>query len=243
MWREREGSMDKKEIAENLNDSSSNHNKPGPSAVRRVERHIWSRLGSGFVVLVPLIVTLLILRIVFDYLDGIFRPLLEATPLNIPGIGAAIVLVLFYVVGAFFAGERLRAWQDAILSRIPVVKTIYGVVRQATEAISSPMGHHFSRVVFIEWPRPGVKAMGFVTGHLVGQDSMGGTQVAVYIPTVPNPTSGMLAFVPEDDIIESNISVQDAMKTVFSGGIVLPQPRQQPSLHPVSSLDESADRP
>ena len=148
--------------------------------------------------------------------EASFIPLISAL------LGVFLILALFYTIGAFFSGKRSNALQDAVLTRIPVVRTIYGVARQVTEAISSPMGHHFSRVVFVEWPRPGVGAMGFVTGHLGGGVQGEEPLVAVYIPTVPNPTSGMLAFFSEEDVTETNITVQEAMKTIFSGGLVLP---------------------
>ena len=217
---------------EQQDDYSDSHEVISKSPIhRRVERHVSRRIVSGFVVLVPVLVTLWVILIVFFFVDKLFRGpngLLtifgEDRAWDFPGLGVLITLVMFYIVGSFFAGERLQRWQDAILNRIPVVKGIYGVARQATKALSGPGGHHFSRVVFVEWPRPGVRALGFVTGHLYNPDGTDrNTKVAVYIPTVPNPTSGMLAFVSEEDIIESNITVQDAMKTVFSGGIVLPE--------------------
>ena len=101
------------------------------------------------------------------------------------------------------------------------MKSIYGVAQQATDTLSSSMGHQFSRVVFIEWPRPGYKALGFVTGHLHSPAEERAVLV-VYVPTVPNPTSGNLAFVPEEDVVEMDMSVEEAIKAVFSGGIVLP---------------------
>ena len=134
-----------------------------------------------------------------------------------------VLLGFFYFVGALvLAGSRRRVvqLQSAILSRIPVVKTIYGVARQAAEALATSQ-HSFSRVVLLEWPRPGIMAMGFVTGHchLPADDR---TMLVVYIPTVPNPTSGMLAILPETEVTDTDITVEEAMKMVFSGGIVLP---------------------
>jgi uncharacterized membrane protein len=202
-------------------------------------------LASGFFLLVPLLITFLILRFAFLFLDGIFRGddgllnfVLKDKPWDIQGMGVVLSLVLLYIVGAFFAGKRSQAWQDAVLTKIPIIKTIYGVARQATKGLDTPMGHHYSRVVFVEWPRPGVKAMGFVTGHFANTQDGGRPLVAVYIPTVPNPTSGMLAFVMEEDIIETDISVQDAMKMVFSGGIVLPEMPANLKLTEPSQLGE-----
>ncbi|MQG70468.1 MAG: DUF502 domain-containing protein, partial [SAR202 cluster bacterium] len=88
-------------------------------------------------------------------------------------------------------------------------------------ALSTGSQHEFSRVVFVEWPRPGVTAMGLVTGHchMPDSDTM---KIVVYIPTVPNPTSGMLAILDEDQVTETDITVEEAMKVVFSGGIILP---------------------
>ena len=207
-----------------------------PSVFKRAERHLWRRIISGFLVLVPLLVTYLVLRLVFNYVDGFFRPMVSGTILDFPGIGVAFTLVLFYAVGALVSGEAGRRaidWQNAVLTRIPVVRSIYGVARQATDALSSPMGHNFSRVVFVEWPRPGTMAMGFVTGHCHSPDGTGETLVAVYIPTVPNPTSGMLTFVSPEELTEPDITIEEAMKAVFSGGIVLPSamspaPRGEP---------------
>ena len=212
--------------------------------LRRLERHIGRRIASGFLVLVPVLVTYLILRFVFGYVDGLLRPLAKDTPLDYTGVGVAIALVLLYVIGVFFSGKRSKALQDAVLSRVPIVRNIYTVASQATEALSSTVDHHFSRVVFLEWPRPGFMAMGFVTGHLhvpiPGKDD--GATVVVYIPTVPNPTSCMLAWVPESEVIESEFTVEQAMKAVFSGGIVLPKMPVQPGLQAPDSIDEGVVR-
>ena len=173
---------------------------------------------------IPLLITYLVLRFFFVNVDDLFRPIVRNTVLDFPGTGVVATFILLYVIGSFMAGRRMRAAQDGFWSRVPVVNRIYKVVREVTEALSTPVDHNFSRVVFVEWPSPGIMAMGFVTGHLGHSATDGKHRVAVYIPTVPNPTSGMLAFVSEDDVIESEITVQQAMKTVLSGGIVLPVP-------------------
>ncbi|MCH7786712.1 MAG: DUF502 domain-containing protein [Chloroflexi bacterium] len=201
---------------------------------QRLESHIGRRIFSGFLVLVPLLATILILQFVLGYIDASFRAFafVKDTPLDFRGIGVAFAVILFYSVGLLVAGRagrRAIGWQNAILSKIPVVRSIFGVAQQATDALTSPSGHRYSRVVFLNWPRPGVLAMGFVTGHCHSPEGHGKTVLVVYIPTVPNPTSGMLAFVAEDEVFESNLSIEDAMKIVFSGGIVLPESMQIPS--------------
>ena len=102
---------------------------------------------------------------------------------------------------------------------MPVVKVVYRLMLQVTNVVASDYG--FSRVVFVEWPREGMIAMGFVTGRVLSKDR-GHSLVTVYIPTVPNPTSGNMAFVHEDDVMETDLSVDSAMKLVFSGGFVIP---------------------
>jgi uncharacterized membrane protein len=220
-----------------------------PSLLLRVERHIWRRVLAGLLLLVPVLVTFVILRVVFIYVDSIYRGengflnfLLRDKPWNVPGIGVILSLGLLYVIGAFFSGKRSQALQDAVLTRVPLVRNIYGVARQVTEAIYSEDGHHYSRVVYVEWPRHGVVALGFVTGSFDRTSRGLPPLVAVYIPTVPNPTSGMLAFFSVDDIMETDIPVQDAMKTVFSGGLVLPKTPPHPGLQTSTQIDEQLDR-
>ncbi len=175
--------------------------------------------------MVPLGITFIILRTVVVFLDEILRPFLENTYLDFPGIGLVTLLIGLYLIGAIVSarlGRRAFDVQGAVLTRVPVVKSIYVLARQATDALSTPMERKVSRVVFIEWPRPGFMALGFVTGQTSSLDEDGSSRLIVYVPTVPNPTSGNLAFVTEADVIDTDITVEEAMKTVFSGGIVPP---------------------
>ena len=197
---------------------------------RRLERHLTRRMGSGFLVLVPLIITLWILYLAFSFVDGVFRgengllsPVIRDSPWDFWGLGVLIALGVFYITGAFLAGKKVRAWEDSLISRIPVLGSIYSVSRQSIDALSANAGRRFSRVVFIEWPRPGVRALGFVTGKIPSQEEGNPSTILVYIPTVPNPTSGMLAWMSEEEVFSTDLSVEDAMKAVFSGGIVLPE--------------------
>ena len=204
----------------------------------RIKRHVWQSIARGFLILIPLFITILILRYLVGFAGSVIspfvgfvisRPFLE----DIPGATLLVwasftgsVLVIFYFLGMLVTGEkgqnRVAMAINAFLDRIPIVKSIYDVANQTTQALSTPRENAFSRVVFLEWPRPGVRALGLVTGQCVlPHDER--TMLVIYIATVPNPTSGMLAVIPEDEVIDAGISVEQAMKIIFSGGIVIPE--------------------
>ena len=195
-----------------------------PPLPKRIESHIQRKTLAGLLEMVPLTVTILVLLFVVEHADSFVRilPFVEGQPWDFTGVGLIVVIVSAYLLGLFVStilGKKLMWLQDTILNGIPVIKTIYGVTQQATRSLTSQ--YDFSRVVFVEWPREGMIALGFVTGHVRAGDGET-TIVLVYIPTVPNPTSGNMAFVVEDDVIETDLTVEAAMKLVFSGGIVLP---------------------
>ncbi len=189
-----------------------------------IESHIQGKTLGGLMELVPLAVTIFVIAFIINKADELIRPMpyIAGKPWDFPGIGIAICVVVFYLVGLLISntiGRKMMAAQDSLMGVIPVVKTVYGVTQQATTAMTSQYG--FTRVAFLEWPREGMMAIGFVTGRAYSE-SAHVSLVVVYIPTVPNPTSGNLALVNEDDLIETDLTVEGAMKLVFSGGIVLP---------------------
>ena len=196
-----------------------------PGLWERLEGHVQGKTLAGLFELVPLIVTVVVLVVIIGYADSAVRglPFVKDEPWDFWGVGMIVAIVVFYLIGLIIAtrvGRFVMDVFDVALNHIPVVKTILGVTKQAMVSLTSK--YQFTRVVFVEWPREGMVAMGFVTGRAYSsktQDSI----VVVYIPTVPNPTSGNMALVPEDDIIETDLTVEDAMKLVFSGGIVLPE--------------------
>ena len=195
-----------------------------PNIFKRAEGHIQGRVLSGLFELVPLIVTVMVLVYLVTLTNDFFSNLtfIKDKPWDFPGIGLIILIVIFYLIGLLAISRIGRAALNAVsalMNLIPVVRTLYGVTQQAMASVGSRA--NFSRVVFIEWPRDGMVAMGFVTGRAraPGRDE---DLVSIYIPTVPNPTSGNMAFVLEDDVVETDVTVEDAMKLIFSGGIVLP---------------------
>ena len=194
------------------------------SVFRRVEAHIQGKVLAGLLDLVPTIVTVVVVLFLVEKVDGLIRPLpfVQGETWDFPGVGVVVGVVLLYLFGLLIStkgGSRLSLWKDRTFGAIPVVRTIFGVTRQVMSSVSSQ--YSFSRVVFLEWPREGMVAMGFVTGRAYSARTKESMAV-VYIPTVPNPTSGNMALVMEDDLVETDIAVEGAMKLVFSGGIVLP---------------------
>ena len=198
---------------------------------RRLERHIQRKTISGLMELFPLLVTILVLTIIIGYADSIVHPLIKYLPWEIPfigaltftGVGLIILAVLFYLTGLAAScrlGRKSFDLTGRVLNETPVVGSIYGLTQTVAAVMSSQ--YRFSRVVFIEWPREDMIALGFVTGRAVSP-ATGESLVVVYVPTVPNPTSGNMAIVVEDDVYETDLTVEDAMKMVFSGGIVLPE--------------------
>ena len=199
--------------------------REGPTFGQRIEGHFQGKILAGLMQLVPILVTVFVLAFIIGHTDSFIRPMpfVKDQPWDFPGIGLIGIIVILYVIGLFVSmtvGRRVMGGTGFVLRKVPVVKTIFGVTEQATSLLASD--YNFSRVVFLEWPRDGMVAVGFVTGRAFSQNG-GHSMAIVYIPTVPNPTSGNMAFVNEDDLFETDLSVEDAMKLVFSGGIVLPE--------------------
>lgn len=206
---------------DNLDSENGKNDEPG--IFKKIENHIQRRVISGLFELVPLIVTIIALIYLYNFTDGVRNlPFVKDQPWDFPGIGLIVLAAVFYLIGLIALsrlGQGFLSGAGKLMNLIPVVRTLYGVTQQAMRSVGSSA--NFSRVVFIEWPRDGMVAMGFVTGRAraPGKEE---DLVSVYVPTVPNPTSGNMAFVLEDDVVETDMSVEDAMKLIFSGGIVLP---------------------
>lgn len=213
--------------------SDEEQDEERPPAFRRVEQHIQSKILAGLLDLVPTIVTIIVVVFLVQKVDALIRPLpfVKDRAWDFPAVGLIVSAVLLYFFGLVVStkfGSTLSGWKDDFLGSIPVIRNIFGVTRQVMSTVSSQ--YSFSRVVFLEWPREGMVAMGFVTGRAYStrtQDSM----AIVYIPTIPNPTSGNMALVMEDDLLETDLSVEEAMKLVFSGGIVLPEELSLARIH------------
>ena len=210
-------------------DSGSQRRRPGP--LRRFVVHIQRTLVAGILVTLPIGITVLIFKFFFDLLDPILKEPLGLLPVpDIPGIGFGALLVLVYLIGlvaAHVVGRRLIELGHQALEVIPGVKIIYGTTRSAIELLSNSNAneHRYSGVVLIDFPRPGIQAIGLITSRMV--DTNGEEILAVYVPTTPIPSSGFLVMTPANMVTHTDMTVDDAMKVVISGGILAGQVFQQ----------------
>ena len=191
-------------------------------------------LLAGLLVIVPVAITVAVLRWIIDTLDQTLLILPEAWHpdrvfgLHIPGLGVLLTLAILLLVGAGasnFVGKKLVLLGDRIVSRIPVVRSIYSSVKQVSDTLFSESGNAFRKAVLVQWPRQDVWTIGFVTGA-PGGDVInylrGEEYVSVYVPTTPNPTGGYFVMLRKSDCIELKMSVDDALKYVVSMGVVAP---------------------
>ena len=200
---------------------------PRPMGIlRSIGGHFRGRIIGGLLILLPLGATYLIIKFVFDLIDPPLVQIIDGiTGRHIPGVGIVSFIVVLYLVGfvgSYVIGRRLIAFGHSIANFIPIVRPIYRTAKQTVDALGpSSIEKHYSRVVLLDFPRKGIKSIGFATSDFEGPE--GRSLVAVYIPTTPIPTSGYLALVPEDDVISINLSVDEAMKVVISGGVLTPE--------------------
>ncbi len=193
-------------------------------------------LVAGIITLLPLVVTVWLLKVIFSGLVDVFKgPLTWASQrfgLPMPPywelafLSALATLVLLFLVGLLmgnFLGRQLRFWMDELMMHIPVVKGIYGATKQLMGAIQSGQGGSFREVVLVEWPHPGSFTLGFVARRdctWIGEAGEG--RVAVYIPTAPNPTSGYVVMVEADRVRPLDVTPEQAFTWVVSGGVITP---------------------
>ncbi len=185
-----------------------------------VGRKLRTQFVAGILVVVPIIIAILILVWLFNYVDNIAQPIAKRLlGRTIPGLGLGITLVLIYLTGVVatsVVGKRLIRYGESLLARVPVFRYIYTGIKQIMEAFAAPRESGFLQVVLVEFPKTGMRAIGFVTSE--SRVASGENLLNVFIPTSPNPTSGYLEIVKESDIIRTNISVDDALKMVLSAG-------------------------
>jgi uncharacterized membrane protein len=191
---------------------------------------------TGLLIWIPLVITLWVLKLIVDTLDQSLLLLPERwrtegfLGVHIPGLGVILTLVIVLTTGVLatnFLGARLVHLWHAILHRIPVVNSIYSSVKQISDTLFSSSGQAFRKALLVEWPRPGMWTIAFLTGTPGGDVAhhLEGDYVSVYVPTTPNPTGGYFVMLPRKDVIELDMTVDAALKYIISMGVVAPGQR------------------
>ncbi|MFH1639274.1 MAG: DUF502 domain-containing protein [Chloroflexota bacterium] len=192
--------------------------------IARILSAIRKQFIIGFIVTIPLGVTLLVLLWIFETVDNFLQPFIELMlGRTIQGIGFVITVLFIYVAGIISSnvvGSQLIRFGEALVYRVPLARTIYRAVKQVVENFSGPSRANFLRVVLVEFPRKGVVTLAFITSET--RDKSGSRLLSLLVPTAPNPLSGYVVVVPEKEVIETNIRVDEAMRMMISGGAILP---------------------
>jgi uncharacterized membrane protein len=189
---------------------------------------------AGVIVTAPIGITVLLIWQFITFLDSQVGRLIpdrynpeSYLPFSVPGLGLLITIAFLTLVGflaAGLAGRTLVRIGERLLSRMPVVRSVYGTLKQIFETVLAQSSRSFREVVLIEYPRRGIGAIGFVTGPTRGEVQVRSEEelVNVFLPTTPNPTSGFLLFVPKRDLVHLDMTIEEGIKLVISGGIVAP---------------------
>lgn len=195
---------------------------------------------TGILVTAPVTITFYLAIELIRYIDNTVTGLIPEKynpemylPYGIPGLGVALLVTFLILVGmltANFIGRALMGWWQKTIDKMPVISGIYNALRKIFETVlGNDRTVAFRQAVLIEYPRKGLWTIAFVTGPVYKgvQKHISDPLIAVYVPTTPNPTSGFLIYVPKSDVIELDMGVDDAFKTVISTGIVNPSDKKQ----------------
>ncbi len=222
--------------------------------------HVGARLRNyfltGLIVVGPVSITLYILWWFINLIDAWVKPLLpdiynpETYGIWVPGVGLVFAIFAMIVIGALTAnlfGRTLVSYGEMMLGRMPVVRNVYRALKQIFETVLSQSNTTFQKVALIEYPRRGIFSIVFISTETRGEISHrrpageGEDMLSVFLPTTPNPTSGYLLFVPRKDVIELDMTVEDAAKMVISAGLVTPE--YQAELKELAEGARSGDAP
>ena len=217
---------------------------------------MWARTRgyflAGLLVVAPVGITFWLSWLVLNFVDDRVTPLIPVAynpntyvPFGIPGLGVLVLLLFITFIGALtrvLLGRWMVRGGEHLLSRMPVVRSIYGATKQIVETVLAHQSDAFRQAVLFEYPRRGSWAIGFVTGKTIGevQNVTEDEVVNVFLPTTPNPTSGYLLFLPRRELVPLSMSVEAAIKMIISGGIVTPadlRPAEQREIKRVGRAD------
>ena len=194
---------------------------------------------TGIVVTAPVGLTFYVAILFIGFIDSKVRNIIPVKyqydsmlPIEIPGIGLLFVFILLTFIGfltAGIVGRFIIKLGERIISRLPIIRSVYGALKQIFESVLASSSRSFREVVLVEYPRKGIWAIGFITGATKGevQDSTKNEMVNVFLPTTPNPTSGFLLFLPKKDIQRLSMTVEEGIKMIISAGMLTPEEKQK----------------
>ena len=225
-----------------MNQRNQNLANPSPDTGKKSD--IPARVGfvtrlrnyflTGIIVTAPISITIYLSWLFIDYVDSQVKPFIPAAynpdtylPFGLPGLGLVIMIIALTLIGALAAGlvgRTLVKMGERVLARMPIVRSIYSALKQIFETVLAQKSKAFREVVLIEFPRKGIWAIGFATGSTKGEvrGVIDHEVVNVFMPTAPNPTSGYLLFLPRKDVVFLDMTVEQGLKMVISGGVVAP---------------------
>lgn len=200
------------------------------------KKDVRKRMLTGLLLILPVYVTFFVVKFLFSFVGGTLAPVIKkvlqfygvALPKSsldefiITFFGLILTFIALYFIGIFaanFVGKAIISYFENLLTKTPIIRTIYSSVKQIIHAVSLPGKQAFKRVVLIDFPKEGAKSIGFVTGTSSYNDEK---KVCVFIPTIPNPTTGFLIFTSENEITDTNLTVEEAFKALFSAGLLIP---------------------
>jgi uncharacterized membrane protein len=175
---------------------------------------------AGILTAVPVYITIKVLQVLFRFMDEILAPLVRRySTLDIPGLGLLLLVIFLFILGLFvtnFLGRAFYGYFERVLLRIPIVSNVYNFSKQIVQTFSPEHRSAFKKVVWLQYPRPGLWTLGFVTGTSFSNDGV--PHYNIFVATTPNPTSGYVVFVPQSDTIQAKMTVEEGFKLLISGG-------------------------
>lgn len=202
------------------------------------KKDVRKRMLTGLLLILPVYVTFFVVKFLFSFVGGTLAPVIKkvlqfygvALPKSsldefiITFFGLILTFIALYFIGIFaanFVGKAIISYFENLLTKTPIIRNIYSSVKQIIHAVSLPGKQAFKRVVLVDFPKEGAKSIGFVTSDT--QYNKEQKYISVFIPTTPNPTTGFLIFVTEDTVTDTTLTVEEAFKTLFSGGVLTPK--------------------
>ena len=194
----------------------------------KIKKSLRTKFLTGIFTLIPIVLTIYVFRLFLSFFDNIVGPAVDPMAIRylgfkIPGLGLIAGLFLIFLLGVFtsnIVGRSFIHYLENWVNQIPLIKTVYSTSKKILTAFQMNQ-EGFEKVVFFEFPRKGIWSMGFVTGETIGKDNT--KFYSIFLPTTPNPTSGWMIFLPQTDVVASNLSVEQGLQTLISAGTLVPE--------------------